>query len=204
MTCFFTCAATSARKWQLSQWVPNRSLLCTVKNKATKPTLTQRRSSRYKNVGVKVCWRIWACVVHLITSVLCCWTDLSQNRGFFFVCFERINVFFCGRNDCHPAKTVLSDVWNYNCGSVCGLWRCLKCPYLLSNSTSAQCWSWLDNHPISIVMSSFRTGNTPRRYRRLYEYRVPYFHLTFLSLSSLPNNNHFSFGRAVVVPTVIM
>lgn len=94
MTCFFTCAATSARKWQLSQWVPNRSLLCTVKNKATKPTLTQRRSSRYKNVGVKVCWRIWACVVHLVTSVLCCWTDLSQNRGFFFVCFECINVFF--------------------------------------------------------------------------------------------------------------
>lgn len=89
--------------------------------------------------------------------------------------------FFCGRNDCHPAKTVLSDVWNYNCGSVCGLWRCLKCPYLLSNSTSAQRWSWLDNHPISIVMLPFGTGNTPRRYRRLYEYRVPYFDLMCLS-----------------------
>lgn len=89
--------------------------------------------------------------------------------------------FFCGWNDCHPAKSELSDVWNYNCGRVCGLWRCLKCPYLLSNSTSAQCWSWLDNHPISIVMLPFRTGNTTRRYCRLYEYRVPYFHLTCFS-----------------------
>lgn len=38
--------------------------------KAPNPTLTQYRSSRYKYVGVKVFWWIWACIVQLITPIL--------------------------------------------------------------------------------------------------------------------------------------
>lgn len=37
--------------------------------KASKPTLTKHRSSRYKNVGVKVFWWVSACVVQLITPI---------------------------------------------------------------------------------------------------------------------------------------
>lgn len=46
------------------------SVYAAKKKQAPKPTLTQHRSSRYKNVGVKVFWWICACIVQLITPIL--------------------------------------------------------------------------------------------------------------------------------------